>query len=84
MDYINLLGLLAGTLTTFSFVPQVIRTWKTKSAKDVSLAMLLILAAGVFLWIIYGVRMRALPIILANSATLVLILLVLFLKYKYK
>lgn len=82
--YLDALGLVAGALTTFSFMPQIIKTWKTKSAKDVSLSMLIILALGVSLWIVYGWRSRALPIIAANSATLLLIVVILALKYKYR
>ncbi len=50
----NFLGLLAGTLTTISFVPQVWQTWKTRSTKDLSLGMLLIFTLGIALWLIYG------------------------------
>ena len=71
---IQLVGFAAGTLTTLAYVPQVIRTWRTRSAKDLSLGMLLALSAGVGLWLVYGVALGAWPIIIANGVTLVLAL----------
>jgi MtN3 and saliva related transmembrane protein len=84
MDIINTIGIIAGTLTTISFVPQVIKIWKTRSSKDVSLGMFFVLAAGVSLWIVYGIIIGALPVILANSVTLVLAVAIIMLKIKYK
>ena len=72
MDLTTALGLLAGTLTTVAFLPQVIRTWKSKSAKDLSLVMLGTFTAGVVCWLIYGVLIDSLPIMLANSITFLL------------
>lgn len=83
MDLQNLLGLLAGILTTVSFLPQLTKVIKTKSAKDLSLGMLLIFCIGIILWIIYGILIKSLPIILTNSATLVLVLVLLSFKAKY-
>ncbi|MCW6037839.1 SemiSWEET transporter [Spirulina subsalsa FACHB-351] len=76
-------GLLAGTLTTISFLPQVLKTWKSKSAKDISLGMFLTFCLGVVLWIIYGVAVRDLPVIVTNVATFILAAMVLGLKLKY-
>jgi MtN3 and saliva related transmembrane protein len=72
MDFTTALGLLAGTLTTIAFLPQVIRTWKSKSTKDLSLAMLGTFTTGVFCWLIYGLMIDSLPIILANAVTFLL------------
>ncbi len=72
MTFITLLGLVAGTLTTIAFVPQVIRAWKTKSTKDVSLSMFTILCAGIFMWIVYGIAIGDVPVIIANVITLCL------------
>jgi MtN3 and saliva related transmembrane protein len=69
---VTLLGLLAGMLTTVAFVPQVIKTWRTRSTHDISLAMFAIFTAGVFTWLIYGLLIGDLPVILANCVTLVL------------
>ncbi|MBK9732508.1 MAG: SemiSWEET transporter [Chitinophagaceae bacterium] len=66
------LGLIAGALTSISFLPQVIKTWRTKSAKDLSLVMFGIFSAGATLWLIYGLQVNSLPIISANLLTLFL------------
>jgi MtN3 and saliva related transmembrane protein len=84
MDTIILVGYLAGTLTTISFVPQVIRTWNLKETKDFSLAMLLLFAAGMLLWTLYGIWINSFPIIAANIITFGLILFLLWMKIKYK
>lgn len=84
MDFITILGLVAATLTTSAFLPQMIKTWRTKSAKDVSLQMLITFCIGVFLWLIYGIYLQALPIILANLLTLIFNLIILWLKMKYE
>lgn len=84
MDSITLLGLLGGTLTTASFFPQVVKTWKTRSTKDVSLVMFLLLSTGICVWIIYGVKIGSLPVIIANSISLVFSLIILALKLIYK
>jgi MtN3 and saliva related transmembrane protein len=83
MDTITMIGLLAGTLTTIAFLPQLTKTWRSKSAKDISLGMFLIFCSGVFLWLIYGILIDALPIILANTVTLILSSAILILKLKY-
>jgi MtN3 and saliva related transmembrane protein len=74
---------LAGTLTTIAFVPQLTKTWKTKSAEDISFGMFAIFCTGVLLWLLYGVLIGALPVILANSVTLVLAGAILVLKLRY-
>lgn len=84
MDFITILGLVAATLTTSAFLPQMIKTWKTKSAKDVSLQMLVTFCIGVFLWLIYGIYLQALPIIIANLLTLIFNLIIVWLKIKYE
>jgi MtN3 and saliva related transmembrane protein len=84
MDYVTLVGLLAGTLTTIAFIPQLQQTWRTRSAQDVSLGMLITFVTGVFLWLIYGLMLGALPVILANVITLVLTLAILILKMRYR
>ncbi|TAE61523.1 MAG: hypothetical protein EAZ87_01610 [Nostocales cyanobacterium] len=84
MDLITIIGLAAATLTTVAFLPQMFQTWKTKSAKDVSYVMLITFISGLFLWLIYGIILGALPIILANSLTLFFNLIILWLKVKYK
>ncbi|HOI12650.1 MAG TPA: SemiSWEET transporter [Methanoculleus sp.] len=82
MDTVTLLGLIAGTLTTLSFAPQAIRAWRTQSTADLSLAMLLVLLAGVLLWLAYGVVKGDLAIVAANGATAALVGLILSFKKK--
>jgi len=78
------LGVGAGILTTLSFVPQVLRTWKTKSAEDVSLGMLFAFNGGITLWLTYGILTRKPSIIFANTITLALALTLLGLKLRYR
>lgn len=83
MEFVDILGYVAGLLTTLTFLPQVIKTVKERSAKDVSLNMFLIAAANQVLWIIYGVLREDKVIILTNVFILVLSLTMIFLKMKY-
>ena len=83
MDFVTLLGLVAGALTTISFLPQAIKTYKSRSTKDISLEMFSLFTAGVFLWLVYGLYLNALPIILANAVTFVLAFIILVLKLKH-
>ena len=83
MDITNIIGTLAGTLTTIAFIPQVVKTWKTRSAHDISLFMFLLFSCGVLLWLIYGILLQALPIILANGITLTLSTSILVLKIRF-
>ncbi|WP_414618704.1 SemiSWEET transporter [Calothrix sp. CCY 0018] len=78
-----IVGLLAATLTTTAFLPQMIKTWQTKSANDVSYAMLITFIIGVFLWLIYGILRQDIAVILANAFTLLFNLAILYLKIKY-
>jgi MtN3 and saliva related transmembrane protein len=84
MEAPTLLGLIAGGLTTLAFVPQVLKTWRTKSGNDISLGMFLLFSTGVLLWLIYGILIEALPVILANAVTLLLSLAILLLKLRYR
>ncbi len=79
---VTLLGFLAGILTTVAFIPQVIKTWRSQSTHDISLAMFAIFTAGVLAWLVYGVLISDLPVILANSVTLVLAGTILFFKLR--
>lgn len=78
----DLVGSIAGTLTTVAFIPQVARAWRTKSVEDLSLWMLLAFSSGVALWITYGVITRALPLIVTNGVTLMLSTVLLGMKLK--
>ena len=83
MHDITMLGFAAATLTTISFVPPVHKAWRTRRCDDLSWTMLLTFAAGVFLWLIYGLLLRASPIIAANACTLALILMIVALKSRF-
>ena len=72
MDAITLLGLLAATLTTVAFLPQVIKNWKTRSAGDLSFGTFGLFTGGLVLWLSYGLLIGNLPIIVSNTVTLVL------------
>lgn len=79
----DFVGYIAATLTTISFVPQVIKTWKTRSAEDVSLWMYSIFTAGIVMWLIYGIWASAWPVAAANAVTLVLASAILAMKIRW-
>lgn len=84
MELVTIIGLMAGSLTTISFLPQVIKTWRSRSAKDLSLSMFLSFSIGVLLWLIYGILLQDLPIIISNLITLILAGTILYFKLKYE
>jgi MtN3 and saliva related transmembrane protein len=84
MNIIDFLGLAAGSLTTTAFLPQVIKTWKSRSAKDLSLGMFSLFCLGVLLWLIYGLVVRDIPVIAANLLTLMLATTLLVFKFRFK
>lgn len=77
------IGLAAAACTTVSFVPQVIRALRTRETRSISLAMYLVFTAGVALWLVYGLLVHDLPVIVANSCTIVLCSIVLLLKIRH-
>ncbi len=83
-NYITTLGLIAGVLTTIAYLPQLIKTWQTKSAHDLSWSMLTVLCTGIILWLVYGFYIQNIPIIAANIVTFVFTSMILVLKIKYK
>lgn len=84
MEFTTIIGYLAATLTTISFVPQVIKVLQTRSTKDVSLGMYSLFTLGVALWLVYGIMISAWPVILANAVTFLLAGAVLVMKVMYK
>ncbi len=84
INHQDLLGLSAGTLTTIAFIPQLIKTWQTKSAKDVSFAMFLLFMLGVLLWGIYGLQIHSIPVIIANTLTFILASFIIILKISFE
>lgn len=84
MDFHIIIGLTAGFCTTVAFLPQAIKTWKTKSAKDLSLGMYSIFCTGIILWLIYGFLINDIPVILTNLASIILASSILYFKLSYK
>jgi MtN3 and saliva related transmembrane protein len=86
MNFVEILGYTAGFITSLTFLPQVIKTWKEKSAKDISLWMFIIAAVNEVMWIAYGALLEPLNwvIIITNSVILVMSLTMIFLKLNYK
>jgi MtN3 and saliva related transmembrane protein len=76
------IGLLAGTLTTIAFLPQALKTWRTRSTHDISLLMFVIFVTGVGIWIVYGIIRGDMPVILTNVATLLLAGMILIFKIR--
>lgn len=83
MDLTTAIGLGAGFLTTISFVPQAHKIWRTRSARDVSLGMMVAFTLGVALWLAFGILRQDPPIIVWNAVTLVLALAILAMKLRY-
>ena len=82
MDHVTLVGSLAAACTTISFVPQVVKVYRTKETRDLSLLMYVIFSAGVFLWLCYGVMTKSLPIMIANFITLIFSLYIVAMKIR--
>ncbi len=79
----EIVGLVAGGLTTLAFLPQAVKVWRTRSTADISLVMFVLFCIGVALWLIYGAMLGSLSIILANAVTLVLALSILVAKIRF-
>ena len=82
-NYIDLFGFSAALLTTIAFLPQLYKTWQTKSAEDVSLITLILFITGLICWIVYGLNINSIPILTANIITLILNFSILILKITY-
>ncbi len=80
ISIIECIGMLAGMLTTFSFLPQVIKIWHTRNVSSISLLMYSLFSFGVFLWLLYGISISSLSMIIFNGITLCLSLSILYLK----
>ena len=84
IDQNEIIGLIAAVCTTFAFIPQVMKVWKTKQTKDLSLRMYTIMFIGICLWFVYGLRINSLSIIVANIVTGVLVFTILVYIFKGK
>ena len=84
MEITTIIGLAAAACTTFSFLPQAIKVIKTKQTNDLSLIMYSFFTTGVLLWLTYGITVNDIPLIIANSVTLIFALTILIMKIRYK
>ena len=84
IDQNEVIGFIAAVCTTFAFLPQVIKVWKTKQTKYLSLRMYTVMFIGICLWFVYGVRINSLSIILANIVTGFLVFTILVYIFKNK
>ncbi len=82
--YVQLVGIVAGIFTSTSLMPQLIKTFKTKTAEEISLVMLITLMLGIGLWIFYGILRKDLPIIITNGFSFMLNIILIVLRVKYK
>jgi MtN3 and saliva related transmembrane protein len=83
MESMEYIGLLAGALTTFSFIPQVKRVFKLKSAREISVTFNISILTGIILWLVYGVAFNLIPVIVWNAITGLLVIGLLIGKMKY-
>ncbi len=84
MEFAQVLGIVAAVMTTSAFVPQALKIIRTKSTKDISLGMYVILTIGILFWLIYGILIDQAPIIFANLIGFTLTFIILILKIKYR
>lgn len=83
MPFVDILGYTAGFITSLTFLPQVIKTWKERSAKDISLMMFIIAAVNESMWIVYGILLDNWVIILTNVTVLTMALIMIYFKLRY-
>lgn len=83
MDWIEVVGLLGSALSSITFIPQVVRTWKTRSVADLSLSMMVIVAMSTLVWLVYGFGRNALPVIICNAIIFVLSLVLIYFKFAF-
>lgn len=83
MTAVDILGYAAGAVTAFTFLPQVVKTWKEKSAKDISLYMFLIAFANEIMWLVWGILINNMVVILTNAVMLLMSGIMIGLKLKY-
>lgn len=83
MSTTDLIGYIAACLTTLSFLPQALHTFRTRDVKGISLGMYALFTTGVALWLVYGLMLMAWPLIVANVITLLLALAILVMKLRF-
>ncbi len=83
MSLVSTIGFAAGTLTTLAYLPQALKSFRTRSVRDISSTMLVALNAGLLLWVVYGFWIRSLPLVLANVLTFLLAFPLLIMKLRF-
>ena len=83
MDLTQIIGIAAGILTAISMLPQLIKIVKEKKAEDISITMLIVLIAGLSLWIAYGILRKDIPIVATNSFSVLVNITIVVLRIKY-
>ena len=83
MDWIELVGLSGSILTSFTFMPQVYQTWKTKSVEDLNLFMILMFFISTIIWLVYGIGKGILPVTICNGVICFLSLLLIYFKFRF-
>ena len=84
MTFVTLIGLAAACLTTVAFTPQVVKAWRTRSTRDISLGMFALMVWATILWLVYGIALGDVAIIISNGICLVLSATILYFKLRYK
>lgn len=84
MELDLIIGIIGAILSSISFLPQVVQIWKTKSADDLSMATIVLLASNGTSWLVYGILKDAMPLVITNAIVLIMLLLIIFLKIKYR
>lgn len=84
MELDLIIGIIGAILSSVSFLPQVVQIWKTKSAKDLSMATIVLLASNGTSWLVYGLLKDAIPLVITNAIVLFMLLLIIVLKIKYR
>lgn len=84
MNYIEIIGFMAAFSTTISFLPQAVKTIRTKDTSGISLSMYIVFTVGTFLWLIYGIWSPSLPVAVANAITFLFAGIILVYKIRYK
>jgi MtN3 and saliva related transmembrane protein len=79
----ELLGMVAAVFTTGAMLPQAIKVWRSKTARDLSLLMYLMFWTGIALWVAYGIAIGSIAVICANVSALLMVTLILFFKFRY-
>lgn len=80
----EIIGYMAAFLSTIAFIPQVVKIYRERSARSISYKTFFIFTAGVTCWLIYGIALESIPMLIANTITIILSVLILLLKYRYR